>query len=113
MNISKLLFTALLVFILGGCSSMKAIDTVHVNSHAELTKYLEVGDEVIVITKQGITHELSITDIHADAISGGEVKILIADIEKINKKEFSLLKTGGLILGILSIVVMSCCFIVS
>ena len=113
MNISKIFFTMLVVLFLAGCSSMKAVDSVHVNTHAELVKHIEIGDEVLVITKQGKTHEFTIKSIGSDSIAGDEVKVQIADITKIDKKEFSLLKTGGLVLGILSIVVMSCCFIVS
>ncbi|GLS82377.1 hypothetical protein GCM10007894_03540 [Paraferrimonas haliotis] len=92
---------------------MKVVDNVHVNSHAELIKHVEVGDEVLVITKQGVTHEFTVKAIDSKKISGEKVEVSIADIDKINKKEFSLLKTGWLVLGVISIVVMSCCFIVS
>ena len=92
---------------------MTAIDTIHVNSHAELVKHIEVGDEVLVVTKQGETHEFTIEAINSNVIVGNAVKVPISDIEKINKKEFSLLKTGGLVLGIISKVVMGCCFMVS
>ncbi|KGJ99086.1 hypothetical protein [Thalassotalea sp. ND16A] len=110
MNISKILFTILFVLLLGGCSSLKAVDTIHVNSHSELVKYIEVGDEVLVVTKQGVTHEFIIKAINSDAIAGDEVKIPFTDIEKMNKKEFSLLKTGGAVGGtwiILSILVFA------
>ncbi|WP_152593826.1 hypothetical protein [Thalassotalea sp. ND16A] len=113
MNLSKILLTILFVLFLGGCSSMKAIDTVHVNSHNELIKHLEVGDEVYIVTKQGKKHEFIVKTINSEVVAGDDIKVSITEIEKINKKGFSWLKTGGLVLGIISIVVVSCCFIVS
>ena len=99
MNLSKILFTALFLLFLGGCSSMKAIDTVHVNSHVELVKHIKVGDEVLIVTKQGATYEFTVETINSEVIASEKVKVPIADIEKINKREFSLLKTGGVTLG--------------
>jgi len=91
------LLTALFVLLLPACSSMRTIDVAQVNTHEQLIKQIDVGDVVSVITKDGKTHEFTVKLINSEVISGNEIEISISEVNEIKKKEFSILKTGGLI----------------
>jgi len=81
---------------------------VEVSSPQQLPISIAVGDRVKVTTRGGEIHEFKITRITANGLQGerkGEsgsepVQLSYDEIQSVEKEEFSILKTGGLMLGI-------------
>lgn len=57
------------------------------------------GDKIKVRTSDGVTHQLTVSAVTETRVIGASDHIMIADIESVDKSEFSGEKTAGVIGG--------------
>lgn len=79
-------------------------------------KVLNVGDYISVKTKSGKEFEFTVKEITAEKLYGENAEVNISEIIEIKRKELSFAKSSGLTAVIwvgVSLILLSCCFIVS
>lgn len=95
MQYFKIILVCFFVSTLTACTSMQAVNVDNVNAYKELAQHVKVGDELLIVTKNGQEHQLVVKEITSESIVSDAVTIQITDINKLEKRKFSLLKTGG------------------
>ena len=78
----KLFTLALLVLFAYGCTSLKPIELAPEQLHEKILTddIIHVGDNVEIITSDGIRHEFKVTSVTEDQIIGKDTSIPIQDI---------------------------------
>ncbi|RTR26067.1 hypothetical protein [Shewanella atlantica] len=87
--------------ILSGCTSLNEVQP---NRDYSILEQINIGDTVVITTVTGELIKLSVETITENKISGKGKNVDVVDIEKIEKIEFSGIKTGGLTLGVILVV---------
>ena len=82
-----------------GCTTTRTIPVSQVTA-AESAR-VKPGDKVIVTLRSGETRTFRVTAVESGALVGKDVRIAFADIEKLQNRKVSYLKTGGAVLGVL------------
>lgn len=91
------------------CTSMRPVEEPIATLQQQILNegLVASGDEVRVVTTDGVVHQFRVRDIDLDAgtVSGDDDAVAIASIVTLEKREFSALKTGllvgGVVLGLL------------
>lgn len=109
MKINTLLLSLLLM--LQGCTTMEPVVTRPADVAPQIRAHLAVGDDVAIVTADGVKHRFKITAVDANTISGRNVSIPIDTIVGVKSREFSAGNTaalaGGLVLTTLVLLVMA------
>ena len=83
------------------CTTMKPIP---LTGDSSIAARVKAGDRIQYHTAFGKTEELKVTSVDGEMIkgtnNGQERVVLVADVRSIEKRRFSILKTSGLVLGI-------------
>jgi|GEM_PF-3805109 len=111
MNIANIFKYFFIIIFISGCTSMNQF-----KPESNINEFLKAGDFIAIETMSGQRYEFTIKSITTDKIYSENVEVNISEIIKVEKKQVSLLKTGGLTLGVwvgLSIILLSCCLIVA
>ena len=87
----------LVLFLVGGCSTMKPIDMSpeEVQEKISAGEVLGVGDDVKLTTRDNAVHEFKVTSITDEQVLGDNIEIPIDDIVGIETKQFSAGRTVG------------------
>jgi hypothetical protein len=99
------LATALLISIClagTGCTTTRTLPRPQAASDAKSTG-LEPGDKVVVTLTSGDVRTFRVTAIEPDALVGENTRVPFADIEKLQRKKISALKTSGAVVGVLAV----------
>lgn len=83
---------------LSGCTSLNDVQPI---SDVPIANQINIGDTVVITTLTGEVIEFSVETITENKISGEGKNVDVVNIEKIEKREFSGIKTGGLTLGVI------------
>ncbi len=91
----------LCVILVSGCTAMKSVEAPpqEVRELIVAGSLIAPGDKIKVRTSDGVTHQLTVSAVTNTRVIGASDQIMIADIESIDKSEFSGEKTVGLIGG--------------
>jgi hypothetical protein len=65
---------------------------------------IEVGDRVVVTTRDGRQLTFEVTVIDAETIRGADASVARQDIATLERREFSGLRTTGAVLGVIAFV---------
>ena len=97
----KLPTTVLMLLIAGGCTTSKPIELAPEQLHERISTedVIQVGDDVRIITSDGVSHKFKVTAITENRVLGKDIDILIADIVALETREFSGGKTSLLVGG--------------
>jgi len=79
---------------------LRAVYEIKVNGLEQITP----GDTVRVTTKDGMQREFTVKEATAQQLIGESEKVNFSDITSIERREFSGWKTGGLTMGIVTVV---------
>ena len=85
---------------LAGCQTMKPVDLA---ADKPVTALLEPNDTVQVWMRDGRVLELQLTAVEADALVSGQQRVPLKDIERIERRGVSVLRTTLLVLGIVAL----------
>ncbi|MDQ7049559.1 MAG: hypothetical protein Q9M92_08455 [Enterobacterales bacterium] len=97
----KAAFVFLMVFVVYGCTSLRPIELSPLDLQAKIVEenIIQIGDEVKLVTSNGIHHEFTIESISSSVIKGKNTEVLVKDIVAIETREFSGGKTSLLVGG--------------
>jgi hypothetical protein len=65
----------------------------------ELAEKIDVGDQLRVRTKAGVTSEFEVTEIEAAALAGVDTRVALADLAYVGVKSYK--RTGWIVLGVI------------
>jgi len=89
------IFCLLILAMTTGCTMLHKIPL----EPEEITRELEPGDQVHIVTKDGQDIEFVLTSVSQDKLAGESQSVEIMDIAKVEKREISVLKTSGAVVG--------------
>jgi len=92
---SALTWLLLFALVQCACTTMRPVG----ESTQEITRQVEVGDEVRIHTKDGARRQFVVTEISDDSIKGESIEIPVQDIESAEIKEVDGWKTAGVVAG--------------
>ena len=97
----KIVMIVVMIFVLGGCTSMQPVEMQPVQLQKELVAgdIVDIGETVKLVTADGKEHKFKVASIGNDHISGKNEDILIKDIVAVETREFSAGKTAVLAAG--------------
>ena len=103
----KLLMTIFILLIASGCTTIKPVELSPEQLHEQIYAgdIIQLGDNVKIITSDGMHYKFKVTAITENSIVGEEVNIPIMDIVEIETREFrggptTALITAGVVLSI-------------
>jgi hypothetical protein len=82
-----------------GCTTFKPLET---KEPQTIMEEIKPGDELILTTRDGRIRELKVKEATAQQLVGESEVVNLSDITNIERREFSVWKTGGLGFGIVS-----------
>ncbi len=80
-----------------GCTTFKPLETAEPQT---ILEEIKPGDELILTTRDGRIREFKVKEATAQQLVGESEAVNLSDITNIERREFSVLKTGGLTVGI-------------
>ena len=97
----KLPTIVLMLLIASGCTTSKPIELAPEQLHKRISTedIIRVGDDVKIVTSDGISHKFKVTAITENRILGKDIDIPIMDIVALETREFSGGKTSLLVGG--------------
>ena len=100
MNILKrtLALTISTVFLATGCAQLQNVPLAHSEQGARPN--VQVGDTVVVTTRDGAKHKFQVLGVEADALRGQSDRVAYADMRKLGVE-----KQGGMHLGKTALIV--------
>jgi hypothetical protein len=96
----------LIMQIASGCTSLRPLP----DEKNALEQAVKPGDKVHVITRDGQEMDFEVTQVTNERIEGSKQGVAVDDIAKIERREISGWKTGGLAFGV-TIVALGALFI--
>jgi len=91
----------LILALASGCTSMRRVPL----EPEGITKELEPGDRVHIVTRDGNDFDFVLSSVSRDQLAGEGQSVEVKNIAKVEKREISALKTAGAGIGTLFIVV--------
>jgi len=82
-----------------GCQTMRPL-TLASRDSVELNHWLAPNDKVRVWMHDGQSLDLTLTSVEPDALVSGDKRIQLKDIDRIERKEFSEVRTSLLVIAI-------------
>jgi hypothetical protein len=82
-----------------GCTTFKPLETTDPQT---IMEEIKPGDELILTTRDGRIREFKVKEATAQQLVGESEAVNLSDITNIERREFSVWKTGGLGFGIVS-----------
>lgn len=97
----KLPTAVLVLLIASGCTTSKPVELAPEQLHERIftEDIIQVGDDVRIVTSDGINHKFKVTAITENHILGKDIDIPIVDIVALETREFSGGKTSLLVGG--------------
>jgi hypothetical protein len=97
----KVVICIVLLAFVAGCTTMRALPS---NDAQSITSQLTVGDEVQITRIDASVVRFKVDAISDEGLAGDGVFVAYSDIQQVRVKEFSAVKTVGLVVTILVIV---------
>jgi hypothetical protein len=87
-----------------GCTSLQTVQTAAPPGVEKAAMVPAAGDKLVVSLKSGATVEMELKSVTADALigtrDGAETSVPLLDVEKVERREFSALRTTLLVVAI-------------
>jgi hypothetical protein len=99
---SILILPLILCIVGAGCTTLRAMPRPRPGADMQ-SAGLRRGDQVVLQLRTGESRTLRVTTIENDALVSGETRIAFADIEKIQRPQFSVRRTLGLAGGVVAV----------
>lgn len=86
-----------------GCTTTRTLPVPRSASQT-LSSDIKPGNSVVLTLKSGQTRKLRVTSVEPDALVVKGERIPFADIEKLQRRKFSIIKTAGAVVGAAAVV---------